>query len=474
LFISDQVVATNSVRSFQHGSSRIRDGGNASGNSLSHSATTNVECDAQTISREGNSEVQMSLFQVASIVITLVAVFGYINHRFIKLPDAIGITAIGLVASLAIALLGRRFPQTSQWSEQTIQSIDFPETVFHGMLGFLLFAGSLHINLADIAKEKWVIGILATAGVLLSTFIVGTGMYIASGAMGLNLAFVYCLLFGALISPTDPIAVLAVLRKVGVPKSLETKIAGESLFNDGTGVVAFLTILGVASAGHAEPVGATALLLAREVLGGIVVGLGVGLVGFALLKGVDSYAIEIMITLSMATAGYALAEALHTSAPIAAVVMGLLVGNQGRRLAMSETTREHLFAFWELLDELLNLLLFGLIGIEIVALHISVHHFLVGLIAIPIVLIARLVSVTVPLLLLSALRPTGEKALAIMTWGGLRGGISVALALTLPQFEGRDIVITATYASVIFSILVQALTIGPLVRIWKARQRGGA
>lgn len=416
----------------------------------------------------------MSLFQVASLIITLVAVFGYLNHKLIKLPDAIGITAIGLVASLAIAFTGKLVPAVSHWAERTIQAVDFSETVFHGMLGLLLFAGSLHINLADIAREKWVIGILATVGVLLSTLIVGVGMYLASQAMGLELGFIYCLLFGALISPTDPIAVLAVLRKVGVPKSLETKIAGESLFNDGTGVVAFITILGIANAGHPEPIGATAWLLAREVLGGIAVGLGLGLVGFALLKGVDSYPIEIMITLSMATAGYALAELVDTSAPIAAVVMGLVVGNQGRRLAMSEATRQHLFSFWELLDELLNLVLFGLIGIQIIALTMSPGHLLIAAVAIPVVLIARLLSVAAPLAAMRAFRRVSEHAVGIMTWGGLRGGISVALALTLPAFAGRDIVIAATYAVVIFSILVQALTLGPLIRTLSAQRKPAA
>lgn len=413
----------------------------------------------------------MSMFQLAGIVITLVALFGYLNHKLIKLPDAIGITAIGLVASVVIAFSGKLIPDVSQWARHTVEAVDFSETVFHGLLGFLLFAGSLHINLADIAKEKWVIGMLATIGVLLSTLIVGAGMYLASQALGLQLEFIYCLLFGALISPTDPIAVVAVLRKLGVPKSLETQIAGESLFNDGTGVVAFLTLLGIATAGHPEPPSAIAMLLAREVLGGIAVGLAVGLVGFVMLKGVDGYPIEIMITLAMATAGYAFAEVVHVSAPIAAVVMGLLVGNQGRRLAMSESTRQHLFSFWELLDELLNLLLFGLIGIEIIALTMTATHLIAAAIAIPVVLLARLLSVALPL---TAMRPflgSGQRALAIMTWGGLRGGISVALALTLPPFEGRDIIIAATYGVVIFSILIQALTIGRLVTAWTAKNK---
>jgi Na+:H+ antiporter len=299
-------------------------------------------------------------------------------------------------------------------------------------------------------------------------------MYLVTHALGLRLEFIYCLLFGALISPTDPIAVLAIMRKVGVPKSLETQIAGESLFNDGTGVVAFLTILGIASAGHPEPPSAVAMLLAREVMGGIAVGLAVGLVGFFMLKGVDGYAIETMITLSMATAGYAFAELVHVSAPIAAVVMGLLVGNHGRRLAMSGSTRQHLFSFWELLDELLNLLLFGLIGIEVIALTMTAIHLVAGAVAIPVVLLARLLSVSLPL---TAMRPflgSSQRALAIMTWGGLRGGISVALALTLPPFEGRDIIIAATYGVVIFSILVQATTTGAVVRAWTAKHKAAA
>jgi len=418
----------------------------------------------------------MSLFQITSVIITLVALFGFLNHRLLRLPDTIGITAMGLLASLAIAVIGKRMPAVSQWAEQTIAAVNFPDTVFHGMLGLLLFAGSLHIDLGEIAKHKWVVAVLATVGVLLSTLLVAAAMYWAANLLGLNLGFIHCLLFGALISPTDPIAVLAVLRRVGMPKSLEIEIAAESLFNDGTGVVAFLTILGIAVAGQPQPPGEIALLLVQEVLGGIGVGACVGLLGFFMLKGVNSYPVEILITLSMATAGYALADALHTSAPIAVVVMGLMVGNQGRRLAMSESTRQHLFSFWELLDELLNLVLFGLIGIQLIALPVSSSYLLFGLIAIAAVLLARFISVGVPLSAMRLFRPFDSNAIRIMTWGGLRGGISVALALTLPAFDGRAIIVTATYAVVIFSILVQALTIAPLVRAWnaKAHLRSGA
>jgi CPA1 family monovalent cation:H+ antiporter len=407
-----------------------------------------------------------------SLVVTLVALFGYLNHRFIRLPDTVGITAIGLVAALGVTAYGAYDPAVVEWAARTVERIDFTEVVFHGMLGMLLFAGSLHINLGDIDRQKWTILLLATIGVLLSTCIVGAAFYAAAHLLGLELPFIHALLFGALISPTDPIAVLGILRKVGVPKSLETKIAGESLFNDGTGVVLFLTLSGIAFGGHEASAPHVLLLLGTEIVGGVVVGLALGLAGFYLLRGIDSYAVEIMLTLSMATAGYGFAEYLHTSAPIAVVVMGLLIGNHGKRLAMSERTREHLSSFWDLADELLNLLLFGLIGIEIIALAAPLANLAPAIVAIPIVLGARLASVGLPVLALRQFRAFTPNTVKIMTWGGLRGGISLALALSLPQFAGREVVVAATYAVVIFSILVQSLTIERLVRRWRPAAEG--
>ncbi len=410
----------------------------------------------------------MSVFHAMSLVIALVALFGYLNHRFIGLPDTVGITAIGLVAALGVTTYGTYDPAVVEWAARTIEHIDFAEVVFHGLLGMLLFAGSLHINLGDIDRQKWTILLLATIGVLLSTCIVAAAFYGAARLLGFELPFIYALLFGALISPTDPIAVLGILRKVGVPKSLETKIAGESLFNDGTGVVLFLTLSEIAFGGQEASVPQVLLLLGTEIIGGVLVGLALGFAGFFLLRGIDSYAVEIMLTLAMATAGYSLAELLHTSAPIAVVVMGLLIGNHGKRLAMSERTREHLFSFWDLADELLNLLLFGLIGIEIIALAAPFANLAPALAAIPIVLAARLAAVGVPVLALRQFREFTPNTVKIMTWGGLRGGISLALALSLPQFAGREVIVSATYAVVIFSILVQSLTIEPLVRRWSA------
>lgn len=397
------------------------------------------------------------------LIVTLVALFGYFNCRVTRLPDIIGITAIGLIVSIIVTIIGTYNPAVASWAQQAVAGIDFPNVVFQGMLGMLLFAGSLHINLGDITREKWVILVFATVGVVMSTAIVGTGFYLGAQLLGFEVPLINALLFGALISPTDPIAVLGILRKVGVPKTLETKIAGESLFNDGTGVVVFLTLLSVVTSGHDASTSEVLTLLAEEVVGGVVVGLVLGYLGYYLLKGIDSYAVEILITLSLATAGYAFAESLHTSAPIAVVLMGLMVGNQGKEYAMSELTRQHLFSFWELIDELLNLLLFGLIGLEVIALSLSVNQLLPGLIAIPIVLLARWVSVGVPVIAMSRFRVFKPNTIKIMTWGGLRGGISVALALSLPQMPERETIVAATYVVVIFSILVQALTMGRLV-----------
>ncbi|HSD95951.1 MAG TPA: sodium:proton antiporter [Sulfuricaulis sp.] len=406
----------------------------------------------------------MSLFHAMGLIVTLVALFGYLNYRVTRLPDIIGITAIGLVVSIIVAIIGTYNPAVANWAQRAVVGIDFYEVVFHGMLGMLLFAGSLHVNLGDITREKWVILVLATVGVVLSTAIVGAGFYLSGKLLGFELPLINCLLFGALISPTDPIAVLGILRKVGVPKTLETKIAGESLFNDGTGVVVFLTLLSLVTGGHDVSTSEVLILLAEEVVGGVVVGLALGFLGYYLLKGIDSYAVEILITLALATAGYAVADSLHTSAPIAVVLMGLVVGNQGKEFAMSEQTRQHLFSFWELIDELLNLLLFGLIGLEVIALSLSVNQLLPGIIAIPIVLLARWVSVGLPVMAMSRFRVFTPNTIKIMTWGGLRGGISVALALSLPLMPGRETIIAATYVVVIFSILVQALTMGRLVR----------
>jgi CPA1 family monovalent cation:H+ antiporter len=404
------------------------------------------------------------LFHAIAIILTLIALLGYLNSRLLKLPEPIGITAMGLAATIAVAVAGVSLPGVENWAKATVENFNFPALVFQGMLGLLLFAGSLHVNWSDLGSERWPIVLLATAGVALSTLVIAVAFFYAGRALGFALPFAHCLLFGALISPTDPIAVLGTIRELGLPKSLQTMIAGESLFNDGTGVVLFITLTSLATGGGDVTPGGVTALLAIEVIGGLLVGLGVGTVGLLLLKGVDSYAVEILITLAMATGGYALAESLHTSAPIAVVMMGLLIGNQGRRFAMSERTRENLFSFWQLIDELLNLVLFGLIGLEFIALEPGAAALVPALAAIPIVLLGRWMSVGLPIVVIGRFRAFMPNTVAIMTWGGLRGGISVALALSLSADAGRATILPATYAVVIFSLLVQALTLPRVVR----------
>lgn len=405
----------------------------------------------------------MSLFTAMSLLVTIVAVCAYINARFFQLPDVVGITAVGLAFSVVMAIVGSGHPEWTALAEQTLNSVNFPEAVFHGLLGLLLFAGSLHVRFDDLAGEKWVILALATTGVVLSTGIVGGAFYLLSGQLGFGLSLIHCLLFGALISPTDPIAVMGILHKVGVTRSLETQIAGESLFNDGIGVVIFLTLLGIATGGLEVSAAHIAELLAVEVVGGLLVGVALGAAAFGLLRSIDSYAVEIMITLSLTTGGYWLAETIHVSAPIAIVVAGLIIGNTAKSMAMSEQTRQQLFSFWELVDELLNLLLFALIGLEVIVLSLNGSHLVSGLLAILIVLAARLISVGIPIGVLSRWQRFPRHTVTALTWGGLRGGISVALALSLPLFDGREAIVATTYIVVIFSILVQSLTMGPLV-----------
>jgi CPA1 family monovalent cation:H+ antiporter len=405
----------------------------------------------------------MSLIETITILVCLSAVFSYVNHRYIKLPVTIGLMAIALVMSLVLLLLGKLGYGIQAEAESFIRSIDFDETLLHGMLSFLLFAGALHINLDDLLEQKWFIGTLACLGVVVSASIVGALTYLLLGWIGLPIPFIGCLLFGALISPTDPIAVLGILKNAKAPKQLEIKITGESLFNDGVGVAVFLVLLAVVETGTITP-GSIALLFVQEALGGAAIGLALGYLTYMMLKSINQHHVEILLTLALVMGGYALADAVHASGPIAVVVSGLLIGNQGRHLAMSETTREYLDTFWELIDELLNAVLFVLIGLEVLALTFKTAYLEAGLIAIPLVLFARFVSVSLPVQAFRLFQEFTERATMILTWGGLRGGISVAMALSLPPSSYRDVLITMTYIVVVFSILVQGLTIERLVR----------
>ncbi len=406
----------------------------------------------------------MKLFHILALLLTAAAVFSYINHRFLKLPTVIGIMLVALVFSLLLNMLEPLGIELERDVQLMLASIDFNETLLHGMLGFLLFAGALHVNLNDLSQQRGVIFVLATFGVVAAAFITAGLSWYVFGLIGLNIPFIYCLLFGALISPTDPIAVLGILKQCNAPKSLEAKITGESLFNDGVAVVMFLVIAGIATGGSGISTGDVLLIFSQEAIGGILFGLGAGGVTYWMLKSVDNYQVEILLTLALVTGGYTLAEALHLSAPIAIVVAGLLIGNHGRMLAMSEKTREHLNTFWELVDEILNAVLFVLLGLEVLALVFIQEYLLAGLLAIPIVLLARFITVGIPITLMRRFHSFSPKAIQVLTWGGLRGGVSVALALSLPDGETRDTLVAVTYAVVIFSILVQGLTIGPLIR----------
>ena len=406
----------------------------------------------------------MDILNTAALLITLAALFSYFNYRFLKIPTTIGIMLIALLLSLTLLLvqyLG--WSDLEQRAEAIVRSIDFHETLMQGMLSFLLFAGALHVNLEDLAKQKWFILLLATFGVVFSTFMIGSLSWVILNGLGLQIAYIYCLLFGALISPTDPIAVMGILKTVGVAKSLEIKIAGESLFNDGVGVVVFLVLLGIATGTHIPTPASVGTLLLQEAVGGALFGLVIGLLAFYMLRSVNNYQVEVLITLAVVMGGYALASAWHISGPIAMVVSGLVIGNHGRLFAMSDKTREHLDTFWELLDEILNAVLFVLIGLEVLLLTFKAEFFLAAIVIIPLVLFARFLSVGIPVTLLRRFRSFSPRVVEIMTWGGLRGGISVALALSLPLGEEREVILAITYAVVVFSIVVQGLTIKPLV-----------
>ncbi len=405
----------------------------------------------------------MSVFEVIALLLTLTALFSYANYRFIKLPTTIGVMLIALVGSLTLISLQHFGLDIAPMAAQVLQGVDFNQTLLQGMLSFLLFAGALHINVNDLAEQKWVITVLAVVGVLISTFVFGTAICLVLAWLNLKLSYVWCLLFGALISPTDPIAVLGILKIAKVPKSLEIQIAGESLFNDGVGIAVFVVLHDIAVRGEQPSLSHIAAIFLQEAVGGAVIGLSLGWVAYRLLKSVDNYQVEVMLTLALVTGGYALASALHTSGPIAIVCAGVLIGNHGRRLAMSDNTREHLDTFWELVDEILNALLFVLIGLEVLVLTYTRELLFAGVLAIPAMLLARWVSVGTPMLVMSLWHKFPVGAITTMTWGGLRGGISVALALSLPASRERELILTTTYVLVVFSILVQGLTIKGVV-----------
>jgi CPA1 family monovalent cation:H+ antiporter len=413
-------------------------------------------------------------FDFVAVLLVLAAAFSYLNHRFLRLPTTVGLTALTLLASLAAVAAGLVFPDVEHRAADFVRQIDFNQAVLHGMLGFLLFAGALRIDLGDLARQQGTVALLATAGVVVSTLLVGAMAYGVFALLDVPVRAAYCLLFGALISPTDPIAVLALLKRLGAPRPLEVTIAGESLFNDGVGVAIFLGLLEVAVNGQGFDAGRFAVLFLREGLGGAAFGLAIGYLVYRLLKSVDDYPVEILLSLALVAGGYALADAMHLSGPIAMVVAGLLIGNHGRLFAMSDTTCQHLDVFWELIDEVLNAVLFVLLGLEVLAVTFTSRYLIAGLLAVPAVLLARFVSVGLLVWLLRRFATVERGAVRVLTWGGLRGALSVAMALSLPRgvaeeaVPDRDVILVVTYVVVVFSILVQGLTIGPLTRRWLA------
>lgn len=407
----------------------------------------------------------MDSYIIATILIFLSAVFGYINVRFLKMPNTIGLMIITIVCTISVLLLSYIDPTLLNLEKSIVYKIDFKTVLLDEMLSFLLFAGALHTNFKQLKIQRWPVLIFSTLGVVTSTFLVGGAMFFVLNIMGLQISFVYCLLFGALISPTDPIAVLGILKKANVPKKLETKIVGESLFNDGVGVVVFLTIFKIADTGLANvQITDVVNLFGLEVFGGIGLGIILGWATYRLMKSIDDYDIEVIITLAAVMGGTVIAHIFHLSAPLAMVTAGLIVGNDTvRSSSMSEVTEHYVDKFWELIDILLNAVLFVLIGMEILVLVLEGKYMIAGVIAIPIVLVCRYMSLLLPINFFKKKLNFVPNTNLIMTWGGLRGGISIALALSLPSEMHRDLFLVITYIVVVFSIIAQGLTVGKLV-----------
>ena len=412
------------------------------------------------------------MLEIPAILLTCVAIFGYINHRYLKFPLTVGLVLIALVLAIFVMLIDHFSPGAGitialkGW----LQKIDFNKTLMEGMLSFLLFAGALHVNLKDLIESKLHVATLASLGVLISTTINGLGFFLLTQIFGIDIDFILCLLFGVIVSPTDPVAVLAMLKRIKVPARLEATIAGESLFNDGVAVVLYsmlVTVLFSSIGGDKEAItGANAIVgfFVREAFGGALLGLIAGYSAFLLLKVMDDYVVEVIITLALVTGAYSLALYLHVSGPIAMVIAGVFIGNTGRQFAMSEKTRTHVTEFWHLIDEILNAALFVLIGFEVVMLSMQASIVLISVIVIALSLSARWLAVFLPMTILSPVAKKDKGDIVILTWAGLRGGISVALALALPSITEKPIILTATYAVVVFTILIQGLSIEGLIR----------
>ena len=419
----------------------------------------------------------MTILDILAVLLFFCAVFGFVNERFLKLPHTIGLVLIALVASLAINGVQLLFPalRIADDAGAVLKALSFKEVLLDGFLSALLFAGALQVDLSEAAKRRSVIITMATLGTIISTMLVALAIWLAAPFLGVQMPFLWAALFGALISPTDPIAVIAIMKSAKVPATLRAEMAGESLLNDGVGVVLFTLLIGMVGDTAPQVPSAIAVhaasLFVQEAIGGALLGVVTGKIAFWMMRRLDEYVIEVIVTLALVTGTYAIAQHLGVSGPIAVVIAGLLIGNQGAAFAMSERTRKRLFPFWELVDEILNSVLFLLIGLEILVLNDSLEHVWFSLAAIPITLLARLSSVAVPISFLSRFGRANLAAIPILTWGGLRGGISVALALSLPKSPHKATLVTATYAVVVFSILIQGLSVEKLVKMIVEGQR---
>lgn len=413
--------------------------------------------------------ILLSIFQIVAGLLTLTAVFAWVNHHFLHLPSNVGLLLMGLAASLVLIGFELLLPNVALFEDlhSFVQTLDFSSALLDGMLAFLLFAGALQIDLSVLRDRAWTVGVMATLGVVISTIVIALAFWSAAYVMAIPMPFAWALVFGALISPTDPIAVLGVLKQARVAKTLEMDMAGESLFNDGVGVVLFTVLLAAATTAGGEA-GLDFIALARlffvEALGGAILGFATGYLAYRAMQAIDEYSIEVLISLALVTATYAVASRVHVSGPIAVVVAGVLIGNRGAAFAMSETTQRYLFGFWNLIDEILNSILFLFIGLEVLVLQFDSSLAPLALLAVPIVLLARFVSVSVPVTLLSARQRFVKGTIPILAWGGVRGGISVALALSIPAVVERPVILAATYAVVLFSLVVQGLSLPAVVK----------
>ncbi|MGO4877928.1 cation:proton antiporter [Pedobacter psychrotolerans] len=407
----------------------------------------------------------MELYYSFSVLIVLASFFSYLNLRYLKLPSTIGIMIIAMISSIVLVLTGSLFPKTFDHFSTLLQDVDFTEVLMGAMLNFLLFAGAIHINLVDLREQRAPVIIFSTVSVVISTFAVGALVFYIAPFFGFKIPFIYSLLFGALISPTDPIAVMGVLKDANVRKSLETKVAGESLFNDGVAVVIFAVILQLAQGSDID-ISATNIswLLIKEALGGFALGTILGLGASNAMRKIDDYKVSVLITLSVVMGGYLIAHSIHISGPLTMVAAGIVIGNYGKRTAMSAVTKDYLNKFWELIDEILNAILFLFIGFELLIIHNITNYWLIGLCCIIIVLFSRFLSIYIPVVLIPFKNKFSSGTIKVLVWGGLRGGVSIALVLSMDEGPYKPLLVGITYFVVVFSIIVQGLTVGKLAR----------